>query len=595
MALLNAGNGAEGFILHVLCPSLPQPNRFTFKDLSLSITVADLKARISQSIPSHPSPDTQRLLYLGKLLTNDNVTLQSLFEPSANTEFSMHLVLPPAPPSQSASTVKPTEAPSSSARDQRQQETGGTHRRHGYRAPNPLSPTEIAQSLQENARRRLAEIHGLQQRGGITQPRNPEWSRPSIWTPPQQFPLPPSYVPGTTGPATPTTVPFAASSSLSFLDSMETFQLPEEVRPRLRLIKQYISLAEEQLNCGIVPTIEHVGQLRTHLFKLLDDQLRRPMTERGEYIEPLISRVFSISSRADQLRQPHLLPVQTGSPHGAMAPLYLVSSPDGYQAVCTPSVAADAARALGSPRTPGPPPSVGGQQENAQPNADAAVMENVVRQAVLNQRPVAEGQFGLGRNVRRLWLFIRLYFFCHMFSQPGTQTRTIYLVLAVLAAVLSETSIPRRIYEMIFVPIQHHLEGLVHFTPEEQAPPPGQGAAAAANVAVANQVATQAGGEAGWGTGLRGNLRRVERSAALFLASLVPGVGERHIEVRNAAEAARNALLARQEEERRQQEEAAATAEHPPGETDDTEQSTHANTDSETFHETRPTIPQEAH
>jgi hypothetical protein len=83
MSLLEAegGNGSGGFILHVLCPSLPPPNRFTFTNLPLSSTIADLKVRISQTVPSRPVPDNQKLLYLGKLLSNDSVTLQSLFEP----------------------------------------------------------------------------------------------------------------------------------------------------------------------------------------------------------------------------------------------------------------------------------------------------------------------------------------------------------------------------------------------------------------------------------------------------------------------------------------------------------------------------------
>lgn len=74
-----AGAGVKGFTLHVLCPSLPSPNRFTFRGLPLSITVADLKVRISESIPSQPAPKSQKLLYLGKILADDNVTLQSLF------------------------------------------------------------------------------------------------------------------------------------------------------------------------------------------------------------------------------------------------------------------------------------------------------------------------------------------------------------------------------------------------------------------------------------------------------------------------------------------------------------------------------------
>lgn len=49
-------------------------------------------------------------------------------------------------------------------------------------------------------------------------------------------------------------------------------------------------------------------------------------------------------------------------------------------------------------------------------------------------------------------------------------------------------------------------------------------------------------------THLRGIFRRVERAIALFIASLVPGVGERHMAARGAAE-----VLARHERELREE------------------------------------------
>ncbi|KAL4976961.1 hypothetical protein BDW66DRAFT_133557 [Aspergillus desertorum] len=581
-------DGSGGFILHVLCPSLPPPNRFTFTNLPLSSTIADLKVRISQTVPSRPTPVNQRLLYLGKLLSDDNVTLQSLFEPGS--EHSVHLVLPPSPANSTDSARTVTKASYYSNRADaprnnqlRNPELHAPQLR--YREPNPLRRDEIAQSLHENATRRLAE---LQLDNVYSQP---SWARTSAWTSSQRLHRPPSYISGSTDTATPLTSPFAALPTLPIADFLDGIQLPEETHARLRLLKQHISLAEEQINCGIAPAIDHVVQLRTHLFRILDDQLRRHPSERGEFVEPLITRVFDISTRADELRRRQLLLHSSPPQHRPTVPLYLISSPDGYRAVCTPSVATDGTEPEGTVRTVETTVSAEGQQANAPPNVEAAVMENVVRQAVLNQRPVADGQFGLGRNLRRLWLFVRLYFFCHMFSQPGSQTRLLYVTLSVIAAILSETSVPSRVYEMILVPVQRHLEGLVHFTPE-QAPPRPQGAEAANDEAATNQqVGIQPGRETRWAGGLYHNLRRVERSAALFIASLVPGVGERHIEVRNAAEAARNADLARQEEERRRQEEAAAatTEESTAG-----EPSTQTTTAAE-MNELQPAIPQEVH
>ena len=48
---------------------------------------------------------------------------------------------------------------------------------------------------------------------------------------------------------------------------------------------------------------------------------------------------------------------------------------------------------------------------------------------------------------------------------------------------------------------------------------------------------------------LRQSVRRVERAIALFIASLVPGVGERHIAAREAAEVARQAEARERDEQ----------------------------------------------
>ncbi|KAL3467497.1 hypothetical protein BJX64DRAFT_143635 [Aspergillus heterothallicus] len=596
-------------VLHVLCPSIPAPNRFTFDNISLNTTVAELKARLSRSIQTQPTANSQRLFYLGKPLLDDGATLQSLFGPLNGTEFSIHLVLPPSLPQPSNSVSSPSNhdpLPSfhtaTSGANPPQYSTQSPEQmgiRTRYRPSDQLSQTDLARALQDNARRRLMELN--QRNGGFPQHRSWDSTASSVWTSSRHLPQPPLRIPEPSVAATYTTAPFVASPTSLQPASAGELQLPGEVQSRLRLLKQYISLAEEQLNCGIAPSIDHVIQLRTHLFKLLDDQQKRPIPERGERLEPLVSRVFEISSRADFARQRHLLTVQSAS-SGETAPMYLLSSPDGYQAVVASSFASDALRPM--PWANGSTSSTSGTVPNAQPNPEAAVMENVVRQAVLNQRPMPDGQLGLGRNLRRLWLFVRLYFFCFMFSPAGSWTRYIYVALAVVASILSETSVPRRIYDMILAPVQRHLEGLVHFAPEEELPAGTQGTEGTGDAPGTNQQAgIQNGRQGNWTAGVHHSLRRVERSAALFIASLVPGVGERHIEVRNAAEAARNAEMARQEEERRQQqEEAAATAtedqateEQPQAEDTAVSDWSHRTTaGSASPSESQPLIPQEA-
>ena len=73
-------SSSQAFVLHVLCPSLPPPNRFTFNDLTPPTTVAGLKARISQSLPGQPSPEIQRLIYRGKPLSSDGILLGSVLD-----------------------------------------------------------------------------------------------------------------------------------------------------------------------------------------------------------------------------------------------------------------------------------------------------------------------------------------------------------------------------------------------------------------------------------------------------------------------------------------------------------------------------------
>lgn len=76
-----SGAAPANIALHVLSPSLPPPSRFTLNDLPRCSTISELKNRISQSIPSRPSPENQRLIYRGKPIVNHNETLQGILEP----------------------------------------------------------------------------------------------------------------------------------------------------------------------------------------------------------------------------------------------------------------------------------------------------------------------------------------------------------------------------------------------------------------------------------------------------------------------------------------------------------------------------------
>ncbi|GMG49127.1 unnamed protein product [Aspergillus oryzae var. brunneus] len=532
----NATSGTQAFILHVLCPSLPPPNRFTFNDLVPSITIAGLKARISQSIPNRPPPETQRLIYRGKPISDDDWTLQKVLEPT-NVSVTMTLCFgwrvhdrsAPPYPMQHGQEVR-------------------------YRGPMGPSEADIGLALRRNIETIRRQIE-LRERGGspLSDQQGAEHTQQFPWQ--RMTPFQSS--------TTTTTTTSTSTSTMSSQPSGLSASLAQDTRLRLHILRPQIALCEDQLNRGIAPPMDQVIRIRSQLFDILDDQYRNPLSERDGSIEALLTRVFNIYTRADQLRvsqsratasmQHNMLDSPANDGHG-QAPLYLLSSPNGYQALVSSPGAArsiesslSAIRAAHASQATSHPPQ-------AHPNPNAAVMENAVRQAVLNQRLGNNEPVGFARSIRRIWLFVRLYFFCYMFSEPGTWSRVLLVTLAVIISLLSGTSVPRQLYGMIISPLQRHLEGLIHFSADEHVPPRPQGTDAAGSSGYANQPGDN---RAAAPTGLRHNLRRVERSLALFVASLVPGVGERHVEVRNAAEAARNAERAgEEEEERRRQEEA---------------------------------------
>jgi hypothetical protein len=61
--------------LKILGPAHELRNGIVFSDLPVSITIADLKLKIQQELPSHPPPERQRLIYLGRVLQPDSETL----------------------------------------------------------------------------------------------------------------------------------------------------------------------------------------------------------------------------------------------------------------------------------------------------------------------------------------------------------------------------------------------------------------------------------------------------------------------------------------------------------------------------------------
>lgn len=336
--------------------------------------------------------------------------------------------------------------------------------------------------------------------------------------------------------------------------------------PTLLSIQQVIIGLETQLNWGMIPSIEQLSQIRSSLYQILDAQYQNPLIPRDGVVEGLISRLSNLYVRADQLRlyraripnsaASNNLPGNLATSRAQQDNVYLVSSPSGYQGLVTGQ--GDTVSATTQVRaTPGP--AAGGQAGDATRPVEArelaqvpraAAINNAINQDLIQRRAGANiGPTAFARNARRIWLFIRLYFFCYLFSDSGTWSRVILVSMAVLISLLSETNAPQHFQRVVFGPIQRHLEGLVHLGGDGGVNRPVQQAVNPQGDQSRNQTGGATGGDST--LGVQQQLRRVERSVALFLASLVPGIGERHIEVQNAAEAA----LQNQERERLQEEE----------------------------------------
>lgn len=172
-----------------------------------------------------------------------------------------------------------------------------------------------------------------------------------------------------------------------------------------------------------------------------------------------------------------------------------------------------------------------------------------------------------------IWLLIRLFGFVYFFTAGGGSRRTIILGAFAFLVFVAQTGVFRPFVQAVWEPLRRHIEGLLPVPGNEPAralvPEAGvqNPAGLPASVRTERQHQHPTPQETAarllhererQDTGvLREQIRRVERAVALFVGSLVPGFGERHIAARGAAEAAEVARLA----EERRREDAARRAE----------------------------------
>ncbi|KAF5015897.1 hypothetical protein F66182_12597 [Fusarium sp. NRRL 66182] len=330
----------------------------------------------------------------------------------------------------------------------------------------------------------------------------------------------------------------------------------------LAQVTSWITLMELEVGRGIAPSVESIATVRNQLYAILDARYRHPSPGlRGIEVESLLLRLQNVHARAFQLRQSEHVrnfPGLTTNAVGSSAQTnqaseyYLITTPSGEQMLLTPPLSSTTQN-VSETSLVFPEQQLARNQIDQLGMVPNNVLHNVVRQAVLNQRPVRNNNDQFAQNLRRFWLFMRLYFFCYLFTDSNTWERYLFVGLAAIVALLSESNITSRLFSIIVQPIQRHLEVLIHGEPPAQTQ---QGTNGTNNVDTNQPEQNRAQTVAA-----QGGFRRIERAFALFIASLIPGLGERQVEVRNAAEEA--ARIAREQEQARIDEANAQNEEQP--------------------------------
>ncbi|KAL9112369.1 MAG: hypothetical protein Q9187_007775, partial [Circinaria calcarea] len=364
-------------------------------------------------------------------------------------------------------------------------------------------------------------------------------------------------------------------------------------------MQERLSTLEATLNNGGVPLEDDIYQAQLQF----DELWRQQPLLQGRPGTLLQTQLLNIMLRASQARRrshnssnptpevstaPSFVPQPTMQ---ASSMVYLLSSPSGPQALLiSPSGTMYASPGLNTVQAGIPfglqaqqrlgrqirlvnPASNINVQSRPPPQNDQVVEQQQQQPQVNEARDLVRILLPLGGH---LWLLIRLFGFVYFFTGGTGWRRTILLGICALTVFIAQTGVFRPLQQAIWDPLRRHVEGLVplgaHAAPRadvnrEEIEGQRRGGARPDPRDMADRLLQQR--DSRDGSILRRNLRRAERATALFVASLVPGVGERHIAARDAAEAARLAEEREREERLRREVETstqevaiAATEEH---------------------------------
>lgn len=349
-------------------------------------------------------------------------------------------------------------------------------------------------------------------------------------------------------------------------------QLSRDSHPLL-VFEEYVSAMEADIAGGEAPGENIFGAARTVLQRV-SAQGASALT-----INRLRNHLDHLSIQADHIRARSLMRVVVDSPGtprtrppGSFSPIYLLSSPTGPHALLVSP--------YGMYATPWPLPVHNGNtlsprpQEHLHPSPSATPPNapngqqapGNVPQLLQAPQQRQQEQPNQARDLIRillplgghLWLLVRLFGFVYFFTAGGGYRRALLLGFCAFIVFIVQTGIFRPFIQQAWEPLRRHMESLLPLANNNDRRPLPQAALNLRNTnnnnnphyhqdlatnmmltpqQAANRMVQEHQNRAESLT--RQYIRRAERAIALFIASLVPGVGERHIAAREAAEAVR--------------------------------------------------------
>lgn len=369
----------------------------------------------------------------------------------------------------------------------------------------------------------------------------------------------------------------------------------------LLIFEEYVSALEADIAGGETPD-ENILWAARSLLRRMPEQGASALT-----INRLRNHLDYLFIQADQIRARSLMRVVVDSsgaprtrPPGSFSPIYLLSSPNGPHALLVSpygmySTPWPLAIQNSNTLAPSPPEQLHPNPSANPPNAlDMQQAPGNLPQLLQAPQQRQQEQPNQARDLIRIllplgghvWLLVRLFGFVYFFTGGGGYRRALLLGFCAFAVFIVQTGIFRPFIQQAWEPLRRHVENLLPLANHNdrrqlpQAAPnfhnnnnnnPDNNQNLAMNMMLTPQQAAERMLQERQNrveSLTRQYVRRAERAIALFIASLVPGVGERHIAAREAAEAAsleaerarERAEEERLKEEREQQEGHAETS-----------------------------------